>query len=108
MNTNDRRRRWRQHWKEVEHVHQERERVLGEQSFLSPRIQSSLPDYPTFPEDLADLTCGAKTRAGTPCKRGDLYENGRCRLHGGPSTGPITKRGKRKSAKNGRKLKRTP
>ncbi|MGO2133708.1 MAG: HGGxSTG domain-containing protein, partial [Halomonas sp.] len=41
-----------------------------------------------FPEELSDLRCGAKTRAGTPCKRRDLYASGRCRLHGGLSTGP--------------------
>src|SRR5690625_2509506 len=31
--------------------------------------------------------CGAKTRSGTPCKNGAM-ENGRCRMHGGKSTGP--------------------
>jgi hypothetical protein len=31
--------------------------------------------------------CGAKTRAGTPCKS-PAMKNGRCRLHGGKSTGP--------------------
>ncbi|WP_420094491.1 HGGxSTG domain-containing protein [Pseudomonas cichorii] len=34
------------------------------------------------------MTCGAKTRAGSPCKRRDLYKSGRCRLHGGLSAGP--------------------
>lgn len=41
-----------------------------------------------FPKECRDLRCGAKTRAGTPCKRRDLYASGRCRLHGGLSTGP--------------------
>ena len=31
--------------------------------------------------------CGAKTRSGTPCKS-PAMKNGRCRLHGGKSTGP--------------------
>ena len=44
-----------------------------------------------MPDELRDLTCGAKTRAGTPCKRRDLYKSGRCRLHGGLSTGPKPK-----------------
>ncbi len=49
--------------------------------------------YPPFkcaplPDELRGLTCGAKTRAGMPCKRRDLYASGRCRLHGGLSTGP--------------------
>lgn len=44
--------------------------------------------------------CGAKTRSGTPCKRKDLLKGGRCRLHGGLSTGPKTLEGKRRSALN--------
>ena len=32
--------------------------------------------------------CGAKTRSGTPCQNWGM-ENGRCRMHGGKSTGPI-------------------
>jgi hypothetical protein len=47
------------------------------------------------------MICGAKTRKGTPCKQRGLYINGRCNLHGGLSTGPRTKRGKRRSALNG-------
>ncbi len=42
----------------------------------------------SFPEECRDLRCGARTRTGTPCKRRDLYASGRCRLHGGLSTGP--------------------
>ncbi len=33
--------------------------------------------------------CGAKTRLGTSC-RGPGMKNGRCRMHGGKSTGPKT------------------
>ena len=33
--------------------------------------------------------CGAKTRAGSPC-RSPAMRNGRCRMHGGASTGPRT------------------
>src|SRR3954453_9163769 len=36
--------------------------------------------------------CGARTRAGTPC-RSPAMGNGRCRLHGGLSTGPRTPEG---------------
>ncbi len=36
--------------------------------------------------------CGAKTRAGTPCKNWSMV-NSRCRMHGGRSTGPKTQRG---------------
>ena len=53
-----------------------------------------------FPEVCRGLICGAKTRAGTPCKRTDLYTGGRCNLHGGLSTGPRTKKGKKRSSQN--------
>ena len=36
--------------------------------------------------------CGAKTRRGTQCKS-PAMANGRCRMHGGPSTGPKTAEG---------------
>lgn len=62
-------------------------------------------NLPPFPEELVGMTCGAKTRAGTPCKQKGIYENGRCKLHGGLSTGPRTKRGKRRSSLNWKKRK---
>jgi hypothetical protein len=37
--------------------------------------------------------CGARTRASDPCRQPALG-NGRCRLHGGKSTGPRTEAGK--------------
>ena len=50
--------------------------------------------------------CGARTRSGTPC-RGAAMANGRCRMHGGPSTGPRTpeglERSRRANWKHGRK-----
>ncbi len=36
--------------------------------------------------------CGAKTRRGTAC-RAPAMPNGRCRMHGGGSTGPRTEAG---------------
>ncbi|UXO88092.1 HGGxSTG domain-containing protein [Bacillus safensis] len=42
--------------------------------------------------------CGAKTRQGTPFKKTPL-KNGRCRLHGGKSTGPKNKEKHRESLK---------
>jgi hypothetical protein len=40
-------------------------------------------DYTSAPR------CGAKNRASLPCKA-PAMKNGRCRLHGGKSTGPRT------------------
>lgn len=64
------------------------------------------PDAVPFPEECRDMECGARTRAGTPCKRRDLFKNGRFKFHGGMSTGPRTREGKKRSAINARK--RTP
>ncbi len=36
--------------------------------------------------------CGARTRRGVPC-RAPAMANGRCRMHGGKSTGPRTEAG---------------
>jgi hypothetical protein len=50
--------------------------------------------------------CGARTRSGLPC-RGAAMPNGRCRMHGGPSTGPRTpeglERSRRANWKHGRR-----
>ena len=40
----------------------------------------------------SELTCGAKTRSATPCRNMPM-RNGRCRMHGGASTGPKTAAG---------------
>ena len=58
--------------------------------------------------DAADAAprCGAKTRRGTPCKAA-ATRNGRCRMHGGKSTGPRTpeglERSRRANWKHGRR-----
>jgi hypothetical protein len=45
------------------------------------------------PGDFSKATrCGAKTRRRTPCQC-PAMQNGRCRLHGGLSTGPKTPEG---------------
>ena len=42
--------------------------------------------------------CGAKTRAGTPCRKPALRGKARCQLHGGKSTGPRTAAGRARIA----------
>ena len=54
-------------------------------------------------EPLVSGCCNAKTRKGTPCQIKAIYKNGRCKLHGGLSTGPKTKKGKAASRRNGKK-----
>lgn len=50
--------------------------------------------------EMNKLSCGARTRAGQPCRRTDLAENGRCSFHGGASTGPKTPAGKDRARAN--------
>jgi hypothetical protein len=40
--------------------------------------------------------CGARTRAGAPCQAPGNGKGGRCKLHGGKSTGPRTHDGRRR------------
>lgn len=46
--------------------------------------------------------CGAKTRKGTPCKS-PAMPNGRCRMHGGKSTGAPVKHGRYTKAANAKR-----
>lgn len=51
------------------------------------------------PGDLTNAPkCGAKTRRQTSCKA-PAMKNGRCRMHGGKSTGPRTPEGLKRSRK---------
>ena len=67
-------------------------------------------DWPRF--DLApfwELRCGAKgKRTGKPCPHTSIYGNGRCKWHGGLSTGPKTPEGRAKSGRNGAGKTRSP
>ncbi len=54
-----------------------------------------------FGADWPGQRCAAKTRRGTACQRPANKKNGRCRLHGGASTGAKTEEGRsRISASN--------
>lgn len=78
-------------------------RRVGEQCEVLSADGSEDPvdiQWPPFPESARGLACGAKTRAGTPCRRRDLSSNGRCKLHGGLSTGPRTAAGRARAIAN--------
>ena len=47
-----------------------------------------------FGPDWPGQACGAKTRAGTPCKNPTVTGKARCRMHGGKSTGAKTPEGR--------------
>ena len=62
-----------------------------------------------FGPDWPGKRCLAKTRRGTECQRPAITGSGRCRLHGGRSTGPRTEEGRARisaaNTKHGRKTK---
>lgn len=97
---NDKRKRLIKHYKQCDQLTEE----WRERNFAYPP-----PNFPKLPDDLKDLCCGARTKStGQPCKRRDIYSNGRCKLHGGLSTGPKTDKGKKASSRNGGKKKQSP
>jgi hypothetical protein len=67
-------------------------------SALSPEREKEIREQTTggpYPR-----ICAARTRRGTLCECKKLYKNGRCKFHGGLSTGPKTPEGKAKAALN--------
>ncbi len=92
--TPDKRRRRREYLDTCFAIHQE----WRERGYQYPP-----PLRPPFPDDLRGMCCGAKTKAGTPCKQTAIYASGRCKWHGGCSTGPTTEAGKQQSRINGKK-----
>ena len=62
--------------------------------------QASGRHIPRFPQYLRGLTCGAIKKNGKPCRMATLGANGRCKLHGGASTGPRTAEGRARALEN--------
>ncbi len=104
----DHARRWVEYERQADAWNEAAEKLQAAGDWRAP-----LPPFPEhphcepYPAELHDITCGAKTRAGTPCKRTDLYRSGRCKFHGGLSTGPQSSIGKKKVALNGFRKKKT-
>lgn len=57
-------------------------------------------------KDMEKIVCGATTRNGTRCKKTPL-KNGKCRFHGGKSTGPKDKGKHRESLKGNKNALKT-
>jgi hypothetical protein len=52
------------------------------------------------PRYLRGLRCGAKKKDGTLCRSSTLCANGRCKFHGGASTGPTSLEGRARASEN--------
>lgn len=66
------------------------EYIAGLRAFLEPFVRLGIPVR--VRKLRLRKTCGAQTKRGTPC-RCIALPNGRCRLHGGKSTGPKSAEG---------------
>jgi hypothetical protein len=75
------------------------------------QLRNGNPSGPTFGPGWPGKDCGARTRAGRICPN-PAMPNGRCRMHGGKSTGPRTEEGRHRAAqanwKHGRRSRKTP
>lgn len=92
---------WRAHFDECARLSQAYS--AAQQRYVESGGMTQLPrfsGYPSLPFELRGLACGAKSRKGQPCKRTDLMTNGRCKFHGGLSTGPKTMEGRHQARAN--------
>ncbi len=78
------------------HVAQERRRYAAETARWEADLEAMIRRgrYRALEEPQAPTTCGARCRDGHACRRRPEKGRGRCRLHGGLSTGPTTEAGK--------------
>lgn len=64
--------------------------------FVNPTRRGVPHDY----DGSNQYLCNADTQSGRPCRAMGLAPNGRCKWHGGKSTGPRTAEGKARSLRN--------
>ena len=96
----EKRRRLKAWYKECERVDAQRQYLIHSEEIAECRVlffidtgqippPLGFPDYPEFPPELEGMACGAKAKStGEPCKSTQIHKNGRCKFHGGLSTGP--------------------
>jgi len=112
MSTPELRRKLRDFWKEWDRVAALRRQIVSNEDLAERRAlffvdtgkippPLILPKFPEFPPECEGMTCGAKAKStGEPCKSEQLYRNGRCKFHGGRSTGPKSLAGKLAALEN--------
>lgn len=78
--------------------------LLGDE--LDPEPGDTRRGIPADYDGSNPLLCNARTKSGKSCRAMGLPGSGRCRWHGGLSTGPRTAEGKVASARNLAKARR--
>jgi hypothetical protein len=97
--------------RESAHVHVVNRLTVRDLRWMMRRAGLRIPYWRVFKRELP--RCGARCRDGHPCQARAAWDvdhcaprNGRCRLHGGLSTGPRTPEGKRRVAEAARQRAR--
>lgn len=76
-------------------------RILFRQWWARASAAQAAGKYvPSCPRFLRGLTCGARKKNGERCGSTTLWANGRCKFHGGKSTGPRTAEGRARALQN--------
>jgi hypothetical protein len=108
----DCRRLLKAYWVELARVEALRLKIMNDKNEVERRVAFFihhgswppplvLPSWPEFPPECRDMVCGGKgRRSGRPCQCKEIYPNGRCKWHGGASTGPKTAEGRARSQHN--------
>ena len=94
-----RRQRDELHQRQLEDSERSKELIRAYYSIPSrdrPQTAPQRYEWQPYPEQLRCIPCGASTRAGTPCKITVIFRNGRCKFHGGRSTGAKTRAGQKR------------
>lgn len=78
---------------------EERARQAAQEAAAALKTRSARPYEPPPGKPL----CGAKKRNGEPCRGIGKGKGGRCKWHGGKSTGPRTPEGRAKIAESNRR-----
>jgi hypothetical protein len=100
LSTDDLKRRWREYVTACDLVRAENAAALLRWERNARGLRPTPAALPILPDDLRGLRCGARNRRGTPCRMSEIYRNGRCKFHGGLSTGPKTGDGKARARSN--------
>jgi hypothetical protein len=100
ISTVDLKRRWREYATACDLVRAENAAALHRWECNARGLRPTPAALPILPDELRGLRCGARNRRGTPCRMSEIYRNGRCKFHGGLSTGPKTGDGKARARSN--------
>ena len=82
-------------------LHDDDKRYLFRKWWAEANVAQAAGRYVrSCPRYLRGLTCGARKKGGEVCRSTTLCANGRCKFHGGRSTGPTSLEGRARALEN--------